>query len=398
MEVTEQLRVVPTLVELYQGRGDWVGCVRTLVRAAQLSETPTSKVDWLARAAKIEVEHRHDRESAKVLYDQVLGFKPDHEEALKFAAEHLTSADGQSLQDFERLEPFMAQRDDLDDFDTRLEVASFYFKLAQALLAADRVDDAIARFERALELNTGHLPTLQAVAPLYRGRSDWKNAQRVLRQILQLTGGQGEPEQVAQTYTELGLVERALGHQDKAQKRFTKALETVQNHVGALKGMALILEDREDWTNLLNVYNNIIYRAESAEDVISAYVIKGRILDEKLNRPDKAASHYEGGLAIEPNQPRVVLRLAELSFRKEEWREAIAVLERGLALPIQGALRGELLLLRAAAEAAQGQEALSKQTFEQAKHEDPECAVRSLDPESVRAFLLSRLSQESVRA
>ncbi len=393
MGLEDRVAAASKLEEVYRARGDWSSCIRTLRRAASLVPD-TERVDWLSRAALIEVDARHDRGAAKEIYDQILTLQPDHGAALRFQAEWLTSAEGpQSLESFERLESFMADRDDLDDFDVRLEVSSFYSKLAQAYLEAGRGDDAVPRFERALELNPAHLHSLQSVAPLYFERKDWKNAQKVLRQILQLTGGQGEPAQVAQTYTELGMVERGLGHQDKAQKRFTKALEIVPNHVGALKGMALILEDRQDWTTLLNVYNNIIFHAPVEADVLAAYLIKGRILDEKLNRHDKAASHYEGGLAIKPNQPRVVLRLAELALRRGDWQDALAQADRGLALEIDNRDRADLLVVRATAHAAQGESDAASMAFAEARAADSAVATLTSvdDHEVVREFVAARL-------
>jgi tetratricopeptide (TPR) repeat protein len=216
-------------------------------------------------------------------------------------------------------------------------------------LAGDS-EDALGRYARALELNPTHLASLEAAGPLYCEAQQWKKAERVYRQLLQLSGGQGERHKVAGTYTQLGLVERALGNADKAQKRFNKALEIYPNHVDALKGMALLLEDREDWSNLLNIYNNIIYHATVAEDVIDAYMTKGRILDDHMSRPDKAAQHYQRSLDFKSDQPFAILRLAELEMRKDNHREAAGLADRALriASPDTEAVRALLLLCQAA--------------------------------------------------
>ena len=49
----------------------------------------------------------------------------------------------------------------------------------------------------------------------------------------------------------------------------------------------------EDWDGCLNALNGVIYATRAASEVIQAYADKARILDEELQRPDKAKSHYE---------------------------------------------------------------------------------------------------------
>jgi tetratricopeptide (TPR) repeat protein len=232
----------------------------------------------------------------------------------------------------ERLEPIVENGQDLDDFDTRMELASFYFYMGEMLRLQLEEERAVPRYERALALNSTHLATLEAVGPLYISLERWPEAQKVYRQLLQLSGGQGNREKVADTYTSLGIVEHALGNDAKAQKRFTKALELHPNHVPALKGMAMVLEGQGTWSSLLNVYNNIICHATDADDVKSAYMTKGRILDEHMQRQDKAAQHYQRSLDFEPDQPVAYLRLAELAMRRDAYQEAGALATRALGL------------------------------------------------------------------
>ena len=94
--------------------------------------------------------------------------------------------------------------------------------------------------------------------------------------------------------------------------------------------MALILEDRQDWSTLL-VYNNVIYHATEPRDVTYAYINKGRVLDESMSRPDKAAQHYERSLAFEERQAESYLRLAELAMRRMDYAEAGALADKGLS-------------------------------------------------------------------
>lgn len=334
-----------------RARADWAAAVEALGFQSQADVGQAAQVAALLSAARIEVDARHDKEAAARFYRRVLELEPNNEPALRFMSTHLFEAGryGEAMPVFRRLEPIVENGQDLDDFDVRMELSSFFFYFAEMLRRQGNPDEALLRYERTLELNPTHLPSLTASGPLYVDAERWDSAEQVYRTLLQLSGGQGDPDVTATHYTHLGLVERQLGNADKAYKRFNKALDVSPNHVGALKGMALILEDREDWGNLLNIYNNVIYHATEAEDVTDAYLTKGRILDRHMKRQDKAGQHYQRCLDFDPHQPLALLRLAELALRRDAFREAGEYAERALQLDedLVRPLRAYLLLVRA---------------------------------------------------
>ncbi|NCG19107.1 MAG: tetratricopeptide repeat protein, partial [Rhodobacterales bacterium] len=339
------LKAAAQLEILYRAKSDWGAAIRSLTVLAGESAEQPDRVEALARAALIELESRHDRESAADFYRRALEIDLHHEPALRFMANYLyeTGRYQDALTVCERLEPMVENDQDLDDFDTRMELASFYYTFGEMLRDAGR-DDSLQRYERALELNNTHLASLEAAGPLYTASKQWKKAEQIYRQLLQLSGGHGDKQRVASVYSSLGMVERELGNSDKAYKRFNKALELYPNHVGALLGMAVVLEDREDWSNLLNVFNNIIFHATVPEDVIQAYMTKGRILDEQMSLPLKAAQHYQRSLDFDAKQPAAYMRLAELAMRRDAYDEALVSAERGLSLDADS-LEGHKALL-----------------------------------------------------
>ena len=389
------------LEAIFRSRADWSAAVRALHLQANGDVDEATRVQALIDAAKLELEMRHDKEAAASFYNEVLAIRTDHEEALRFMASHLFEAGrfDEALPICERLEPSVEKGQDLDDFDTRMELSSFYFYMAEMLKLQLEDERAIPRYERALELNPTHLATLQAVGPLYMETEQWSKAEKVYRQLLQLSGGQGDREQIASTYTNLGLVERALGRSEKSYKRFNKALEFHPNHVGALKGMALVQEDRGSWSDLLNVYNQIICHATEPEDVKSAYMTKGRILDDQMQRQDKAAQHYQRSLDFDANQPVAYLRLAELAMRRDAYQEASHLAERGVAALLvddEIDVRPLLLLIKACALQDAGHAGDAERILAEAVDGDNELSealgdTPLADLDSVRQVLKGRL-------
>jgi tetratricopeptide (TPR) repeat protein len=258
------------------------------------------------------------------------------------------------------------QNQDLDDFDVQMETALFFYRFGETLRRLGRTDEALARYKGALKLNQSHLPSLEAVGPLFIANEQWDEAARTFKQILQLTGGHGDAAKLSGVYTSLGLVEYQQGHEAKALKRFNKALELQPNQINALQGYGRILFDKMDWNSLLTVYNNIIYHAQEPGDVVDAYLIKGFVLDVKLSLPDKAAQHFEKSLAFDPAQPVALLRLAELALRREAWAEALSLADRAKALPASvsvSAVTASLELTRATALSGRGDEAMTQEAI-----------------------------------
>jgi tetratricopeptide (TPR) repeat protein len=320
------------LERIHTRRGDWPQVVEALMRQARASEGEEAAALYL-KAARTRRDALHDLRGASEIYDQVLHAAPNNPEALRYRGDHLFN-EGRftdAAEVYARLETGASDLD-LDDFDVQMEQALLFFRFGECLRQDGQPEAALERYKQALDLNRSHLPTLEAVGPLYIDLSRWPEAADVFKHILQLTSGQGDSARLARVYTNLGRVEYAQGNEAKALKRFNKALELVDNDVQALAGYARILFDREDWNSLLNVYNSIIYHAQEPAEVIEAYLVKGFVLDAKMSLPDKAAQHYEKSLAFDPAQPVALLRLAELALRKQDWGQATSLADRALGL------------------------------------------------------------------
>lgn len=383
------IQAAARLEVLHRDRGDWQSVERVLLLQAELDTDHANRIGFLERAAQVNSEVRHDRDAAATVYHSLLEIEPNHVMALQFCCAYLfdTGSHEEGLPLYQRLEPVIEEGLDLDDFDVRIELSEFYFSYAEILSELDRSLDALARYERVLQLNPTHLASLHAVAPLYFSAEEWKKAEHTYRQLLQLTGGQGDRKSVAEMYTQLGLVERQIGNEAKAYKRFNKALEVVPNHVEALRGMALVLEDRKDWSTLLNVYNNVIYHATDPAEVTFAYLNKGRVLDEHMSRPDKAAQHYERSLAFEERQPEAYLRLSELAMRRMDYKAAGEFADKGLlGAGLTADLEGCLKLCKASGRQFASDGAAAKSLLEEAIEALPALAT-ALDANNALADL-----------
>lgn len=375
------------LEKIHSGRGDWRKVVQALTRRATAATDPAEKVDALARAARTQAETLQDRAAAASTYAALLAVAPDHADALRFRGAFLFEEGdlAAALGCFEPLDAIESGRD-YDDFDVQIEAAMYYYRFAETLRAAGRAAESVRRYERALELNSTHLPSLESLGTLYMERLEWTRAEKIYRQLLQLTGGLGQADLLAETYASLGIVELRLGHPDRARKRFSKTLETKPNHIPALKGMAESLADAAEWNTLLNVYNNVIYHTQDPADVVEAYLAKGHVLDAKLNLADKAGQHYRKLLTFDERQPTAHARLGELALRGRDWASAAKLAEEGLALePERQDVCAALHLCRAIACQALGDGAAAQEDYRQALQAD-RGVVADVGPQGIEDY------------
>ena len=360
------------LEQLRGARGEWDGVVTALQRQAAAAEDGDAVGAWV-RAARIQRDSMQDKAAAAESFEKAQALEPGHEESLRFLADYAYRRENldAAVVYFTELEK-KSEDWDLDDFDEKVEVAQFYFQFATALLRLGRTEQGRGKLERALELNPSHLPSLRAVGPLWMEAKDWNKAQDAYRQVLQLIGGSGNSAELSEAYTCLGEVELALGKTEKAKKRFNKALEIQENDVRALRGAAQVLFQRQEWSTLLNHYNNIIYHAKKPIYVIEAYLTKGFVLDVHMSLADKAAQHYEKSLTFDPGQLQALLRLGELAIRRGDFAAAASLSERGLAVEAEdSSMKAKLRLVKAIAAQATGDSDLAVQAFGAAQ-EDPE--------------------------
>jgi tetratricopeptide (TPR) repeat protein len=384
------------LERIYAARGAWDQVVECVSRRASASEGDEAVALFL-RAARTKKNQLRDRRGAADLYDEVLRIDENEPTALQFKGEYLfEQADlAGAVAVFERIDAIGLDRD-LDDFDVQMEFALYCFHFGEALRRLSRNEDAIVRYEQALALNGNHLPTLEAVGPLYVSTERWSEASKVFRQVLQLTGGQGEPKRLARVYACLGVVEHAQGRHDKAVLRFDKALELQPNDIDALRGYAAVLYDKKDWNNLLISYNNIIHHASDREAFVEAYLMKGYVLDVHMTLADKAAQHYEKSLSFDAAHPGALMRLAELALRKDDWDRALSYAKRAISVgeDIDAATTAHLQLIISISLGRTGHiEGAAAALVEAEKHAEVKAAVAGQegDPVELHAVLRSRL-------
>jgi tetratricopeptide (TPR) repeat protein len=255
-----------------------------------------------------------DREGAAELFAAVVEQDPDNPAAQRFFVTYWYEKErwGDALTAFERYAPVVEHLDVEESDDARFEATEFHSRYGKVLSRVRDGDEVLQQFAKALELTPTHLPSLQAIAPLYCDSEMWEETRSTCQAMLRL--GSADGDEVAAWNLWLGRAELALDDSKNALKRFKKALSTNANNIDALEGIAEVHFRAGDWNSLLTTYNSIIKYARDPEQVIRAYMTKGDVLESKLNFTDKAKLHFEKVLMYDEENVSALARLGQIAL------------------------------------------------------------------------------------
>ena len=309
-EALEHLR------EIAREHGDWEQLINLSRTLSQVTEDPEARVGLLLEAAELREDPLLDREGAAELFAAVVEQDPDNAKAQRFFVNYWFDKErwGDAVTAFERYLPIIESLDVADNEDARFEATEFHSRYGVVLTNTHDDTHVLEHFARALELTPTHLPSLQAIAPLYHDAEMWDETRTVCQSLLRLGGG--NDEDLARWNLYLGRAELALGDPAGSLKRFKKALGRDANNIDALEGIAEVHWRSEDWNSLLTTYNSIIKYARDPEQVVRAYMTKGDVLESKLNFTDKAVLHFEKVLMYDKENVPAMVRLGQIALRK----------------------------------------------------------------------------------
>jgi len=329
---------MPTMEALttqYSDRGDWLKAAQMLTRAETHSAVAVDKVRLLFAAANIYMYKLHARPSAKQMYAAAIALDPEHVDAGRPLAELYFDA-GQ----WAELSPVIdmlcrkvAQRADPD------ELNELYYRAARC---ADELGDlakALGHYKAAYDIDPTYLPTLIGRADLLFKKQDWENASRLYQTILvDHRDGQNKAD-IVRIYGRLGTIRRTLGERKKALSMFEKALELDPHHREALHAVIELQTQQGDWEAVVRAKHAMIETSEAREKATLLDEIAA-IYRERLQSAPKATAAYLAALELAPEDHQLLQKVLDLYIDTKQWRAAVAIMERFIALESDPFRRG----------------------------------------------------------
>jgi golgin subfamily B member 1 len=201
-------------------------------------------------------------------------------------------------------------------------------------------EQALEYFKRALKVDGNFLPALDNLERIYTARGNNRELVDVLsRKVPALKA----PEDIVQTRLRVASIyESQLNEKQKAGTAYREVLEVESSNLQALRGLARVYSDLEQWPDLVRTLEAELTVVETERERADALMHLAHLQEEKFLKSEIAAGYLEQALEIDPNSEDAYFAL-ERNYRKlRQWPELLSCYDRHISTTLDRATKVDL--------------------------------------------------------
>ena len=205
---------------------------------------------------------------------------------------------------------------------------------------AGDVEQGLSFYKRALDVDTYHLPALEALDRIYTDRGLLPE----LVDVLTRKGkAQTEASQIAITKLRCaGLYEKDLGQIEKAGQVYREVLEVDAANLLAMRGLERVYNQTHQWPDLVGVLEMQLDVVTTERERIEVLMKIAKIQEEQFLKPDLAAARLEQVVDIDPHHELALDSLERCYRRLRQWHDLINTYDRHINATIDRQKKIEL--------------------------------------------------------
>lgn len=303
------------LARLYRAARNWDSLIDTYERHIEATPDRGEKIRLLKLEGEAYETNLEDIQRAIDAYIAVTDINPDDREALDALARlYMKSEDyGAALDTLERLAPLVEEPTERVRLEARI-----------GALLEDKLGDrggAIDHYQKALDIDAGHLASLEALRKIYLDSGDWLDAAKILRQEVEHT----ESARVkALRLVELGHVyDDRLDEREDAVAVWEEALQHDAESEEAALPLVDEYVDRELWGDaypLLDLLMKTSEKREKEEQHRLAELFGQASMH--VGEVEDAIRGFARANQLDPQHIPSLIGLANAHFAAEDWEKA----------------------------------------------------------------------------
>lgn len=305
------------LEELYGGLEKWTELVETYRSHIEASVDVQTKVQLLAAMGEVYEKQVEDIDRSIDTYQEILELDPHN----YYAADTLSQLQ-ERIEDWPSAIETLSRLADLTgDMGQRTELLTRMGRVLHQKLGS--ADEAEMRLTQALDINPGHVPAMVLLAEIYKERSDWLKASRILEQASDYAQNNIEKTNLSAEAAFINYEE--LDDEDKAVELFAKTLLLDPEHARVGKILAGVYFEREDFGQADPVYDMLTRKIETLElepDEQRDLYLAAAKTARALRNADKALKQFKRAYDIDSTNHEVLSGMADLLFEREDWERA----------------------------------------------------------------------------
>ncbi|HTM43632.1 MAG TPA: tetratricopeptide repeat protein, partial [Polyangiaceae bacterium] len=192
----------------------------------------------------------------------------------------------------------------------------------------DQMDQGIAYYKRAIEIDPHFIPALDALERLYTARDDAPELVKILSRKAE--GLEPTPENSETRLRLADLYEKRMKDPQRAADAYKAVLDADSDSIAALRGLERVYETLQKWNELVEVLERQLSVVQTERERVDALLKIAKIQEEQFLKADLAAQRLEQVLEIDPTQLGAYEALARCYRRLRQWRDLVTTFERHL--------------------------------------------------------------------
>jgi tetratricopeptide (TPR) repeat protein len=310
------------LAHLYRAAGDRNELVDTLTRAARLANNTEDEKKLRVEIAQLESEGPR----AVNTWQAVLDLDPDDLAALG-SLEHAyaKAGDWMAVADIQTRRLTLA-RSTWDRVAIHAEMA----KMAED--KRNSIDDAIAAWFAALDVDNSHVPAYTNLERLLAAAARWHDLVDLLERFAELQATLGDhAAEILALARAADVWEGKLDNPDAAGEILEKILQREPGSVAALTRLSRIYERSGDWDKCKATLEQALKLAPTGRDAADLFFRLGEVARVGDSDPETAVLHLQQALKHDPNHAAAIAALEKLARERRDSPLLADMLQRRVA-------------------------------------------------------------------
>ncbi|MCK9462146.1 MAG: tetratricopeptide repeat protein [Proteobacteria bacterium] len=303
------------LERLYRSARRWQDLIATLERHVVATNDRDARIGLYGAIGVVYAAELDDNDRAMEAYRAILDIDPEHLEALDQLSRAQVKAEDWSGAH----ETMRRLADTLTDAEAKVDLYYRLGKLNEENLM-DRAT-AVEHFRSAIDINAGHLPSLEALSRIHLDEGEWLAAARVLDAEQQHTEN---TRQKSRLQFELGELTRdKLMDEDTGIQWFERSLESDPDNQKAAEPLVDVYIARERWQDAERLLDMLLRLGgkRDARELQPLHRKLGLVAD-KVGNLEKALKAYQTAYDMDTAHLPTLLALADVLYRQSEWDKA----------------------------------------------------------------------------
>ncbi len=310
------------LERMAQATGRWGEVIQTANNWLQAQTEPHQKIRLCLHLAKWYGDDLGHPEYAQPYYAQIVALDPNNVGALRQMGQ-LYRKNG----NWQQLGATLTRALDVAVSDVdRKEILTELGELLDSQMG--QTDQAVAHFNRALEVDGLFIPAIENLERIYASRGQKRELIDILTRKVRALD---VPSEIAATKLRIGGLYEESGDANRAAQMFREVIEIEPENLQGLRGLARVYEVLSQWPDLVRVLEAQLDVVTTERERIDILMQLANIHEEHFLKADVAAQRLEQVLEIDPNHEEAYFALERCYRKLRQWEDLINVYERHIS-------------------------------------------------------------------